>query len=64
MLPLHAWLTVREDDGLHLPLDVIAVLASQHVDLALVHAQLADVRLGGNRIDGEREEEVIGREGG
>lgn len=38
-------LTVRENDGLVLPLDVIAVLPGQHVDLALVHAQLADVSL-------------------
>jgi hypothetical protein len=36
---------VAQDDGLELALDVIAVLARQHVDLALVHAQLADVGL-------------------
>lgn len=36
---------VAQDDGLELALDVVAVLARQHVHLALVHAQLADVRL-------------------
>jgi hypothetical protein len=36
---------VAEDDGLQLALDVVAVLTRQHVDLALIHAQLADVSL-------------------
>ncbi len=39
--------TVREDDGLELDLGrrLVAVLAREHVDLALVHAELADVGL-------------------
>mmetsp|Transcript_17078 Transcript_17078/g.41991 ORF Transcript_17078/g.41991 Transcript_17078/m.41991 type:complete len:351 (+) Transcript_17078:1159-2211(+) len=36
---------VAEDHRLVLALDVVAVLARQHVHLALIHAELADVRL-------------------
>lgn len=36
---------VAQDDGLVLALDLVAVLAREHVHLALVHAQLANVRL-------------------
>lgn len=42
--------TVREDDRLVLPLDVVAVLPCQHIHLPLVHAQLTDVGL---RLDEE-----------
>lgn len=47
VLRLCATLTVGEDDGLELDLRLrdVAVLSGQHVHLALVHAQLADVRL-------------------
>ena len=38
---------VAQDDWLEFALDVVAVFARQHVDLALVHAQLADVGLWG-----------------
>ena len=34
-----------EDDWFVLPLDVVAVLPRQNIHLALVHAQLTDVRL-------------------
>ena len=36
---------MTEDDWLKLPLDLIAVLTGQHVDLTLIHAQLANVCL-------------------
>ena len=36
---------VREDDGLQLDARLVAVLAREHVDLALVDAELADVGL-------------------
>lgn len=36
---------MRQDDRLELDTDGVAILPRQHVDLALVDAQLADVRL-------------------
>ena len=36
---------VRQDDGLVLALDVVAVLSREHIHLALIHPELADVRL-------------------
>lgn len=46
--------TVRQDDGLELDLRLgsVAVLAREHVDLALVHAELADVRLQKKNVGG------------
>ena len=41
--------TVGEDDWFILPLDVVAVLPGQHVHLPLVHAQLTDVGLRGDK---------------
>ena len=36
---------VRQDDGLVLALDIVAVLSREHVHLALIHTELANISL-------------------